>query len=138
MRLVLDTNVVESALLWGGAPGLLLRQGESDGNSLYTSRPMLLELLRVLSRSKFERKISAGCLPADKLVELYVSYVNLVKPLPAGGVCSDPDDDVVVGTALAAKADCLATGDKVLLQLRSYEGIRILTVREVLETMREK
>lgn len=63
MRLVLDTNVVASGLLWGGAPGLLLLKGQAEGNLLFTSRPLLLELAGILTRPKFHKKIAASQLP---------------------------------------------------------------------------
>jgi uncharacterized protein len=138
MRLVLDTNVVVSAILWDGAPGSLLRRGQIDANSLYTSRPLLIELARVLSRPKFAKKIAASGLLPDQLVELYAGYVNLVNPVSIGRVVPDPDDDVVLGTALAAKADSVVTGDKGLLAVRGFEGCRIVDVREALEAIREK
>jgi uncharacterized protein len=130
--------VVASALLWGGSPGLLLRHGQSGGNSLYTSQPLLVELARVLSRTKFEKKIMAARVTAEELVELYAGYVNLVKPEAVGRVAPDPDDDVVIGTALAAKADCVVTGDKGLLGLHHYEGIRIISTQDVLATILER
>ena len=47
----------------------------------------------------------------------------------------DPDDDVVIGTALAAKADFVVTGDRALLSVREYEGGRIVSVSEALDAV---
>jgi putative PIN family toxin of toxin-antitoxin system len=118
-----------------GAPGALLRIGQGAGHSLYTSRPLLLELAGILSRPKFAKKIAASHLSADQLVELYAGCVNLVKPLPVGRVASDPDDDQVLGTALAAKAETLVTGDKGLLALQTFESIRILNAQQSLDAL---
>lgn len=52
MRLVLDTNVVASALLWGGVPRLLLRAGREERIELFTSTPLLAELTDILWRRK--------------------------------------------------------------------------------------
>ena len=60
MRLVLDTNVVASALLWGGIPRLLLQAGRVQQATLYTSPALLAELTDILGRRKFGKKIAAS------------------------------------------------------------------------------
>jgi len=62
MRLVLDTNVVASAIFWGGSPRLLLQAAREKRIVLYTSTPMLAELSDILARRKFARKIAASLL----------------------------------------------------------------------------
>jgi len=57
----------------------------------------------------------------------------LVWPIQVPRIAPDPDDDVVIGTALAAKADVVVTGDQPLLSIREYKGVRIVSVREALE-----
>jgi len=47
---------------------------------------------------------------------------QVVRPTPTPRIVSDPDDDVVIGTALAAKADLLVTGDQPLLSVGKYQG----------------
>ena len=132
MRLVLDTNVVASALLWDGAPRQLLRLGSGEGILLFTSAPLLEELTDILSRPKFKKKIAASLLSGDQLVDLYAELVSLVRPTPVPRLAPDPDDDVVIGTALAAKANFLVTGDRALLSVAEYEGGRIVSVSETL------
>lgn len=135
MRLVLDTNVVVSALLWDGVPRRLLRVGRVEGVELYSSPPLIAELTDVLSRPKFKSKIAASLLTVDQLIDLYAELVALVRPVPTQRLAPDPDDDVVIGTALAAKADYLVTGDKGLLSVSAYDGGRIVTVGEALQVV---
>lgn len=71
MRLVLDTNVVASAMLWGGNPLLLLQARRENRAELYTSMALLSELTDILSRRKFEKKIVASLLSVDQLVDRY-------------------------------------------------------------------
>jgi hypothetical protein len=59
----------------------------------------------------------------------------VVRPTPTPRIASDPDDDVVVGTALAAKADLLVTGDRPLLSVDKYQGVRIVGVAEALKML---
>ena len=114
MRLVLDTNVVASGLLWGGVPNLLLQARREKRVELFTSTALLAELTDILQRRKFEKKIAASLLTIDQLVDGYALLVALVQPSPVPRVAPDPDDDVVIGTALAAKADLLVSGDRPL------------------------
>ena len=104
MRLVLDTNVVASAMLWGGNPLLLLQAWRESRVELYTSMPLLAELTDILNRRKFEKKIVASLLTVDQLVDRYAELAQVVRPTAIPRIAPDPDDDVVIGTALAAKA----------------------------------
>lgn len=127
MRLVLDTNVVVSALLWGGTPRLLFEAARDRRVELFTSTPLLAELTDILSRHKFEKKIAASLLTVDQIVDRYATLAAMVRPELTPRIAPDPDDDVVIGTAEAAKADLIVSGDSHLLNLKSYQGISIVT-----------
>ncbi len=135
MRLVLDTNVVASAMLWGGSPKLLLQARREKRADLYTSTPLLAELTDILARPKFEKKIAASRLTVDQLVDRYAELAQVVRPVSIPRIAPDPDDDVVIGTALAAKADLLVTGDRLLLSVAEYQGVRIVGVAEALRVV---
>lgn len=126
MRLVLDTNVVVSALLWGGTPRVLFEAARQQKIELFTSVPLLSELTDVLNRSKFERKITASSFTLDEVVDGYAALVGLVLPEPTLRIAPDPDDDLVIGTALAAKANLIVSGDAHLLELKAIQGISIV------------
>jgi len=132
MRLVLDTNVVVSAFLWDGVPRRLLQIARQNSIALYSSTPLLLELTEVLARTKFQTKIAASALSVDELVDLYAELALIVKPVSVPRTAPDPDDDVVIATALAARADFIVTGDKGLMSVHQYKGGRIVSVREAL------
>lgn len=136
MRLVLDTNVVVSALLWGGVPRLLLQAAREQRIELFTSTPLLAEMTDILNRRKFDKKISAARLTVDCLVDGYTQLAVLVRPSPVPRTAPDADDDVVIGTALAANTDLIVTGDLPLLSLAAYQGMRIVSVREAVEILR--
>jgi uncharacterized protein len=74
-------------------------------------------------------------LSIDDLVDLYAAFVALVQPISTLRLAPDPDDDVVIGTALAAKAHYLVTGDQALLSVTRYEGGRIISVSGFLEAV---
>lgn len=133
MRLVLDTNVIVSALLWSGVPRQLLRTLVESDVLLFSSTPLLAELRDVLCRAKFEKRVAFLRSSSEELVDLYARCVSLVRPLPVLRLTPDPDDDLVIGTAIAAKATLIVTGDKPFLSVGTYEGGRIVTVRQALE-----
>ena len=76
MRLVLDTNVVASALLWSGMPQRLLQAGREKRAELFTSTLLLAELTEILGRRKFNLKISASLMSIDQLVDRYSRCSN--------------------------------------------------------------
>lgn len=138
MRLVLDTNVVASAMLWGGNPLLLLQARREKRVELYTNMAMLAELTDILARPKFEKKITASTLTVDQLVDRYAELAQVVRPTSIPRIAPDPDDDVMIGTAIAAKADLLVTGDRLLLSVGEYQGVRIVSMAEALQGLAAK
>jgi hypothetical protein len=126
MRLVLDTNVVASGLLWGGAPRVLLTAGRERRVALFTSPPLMRELADILLRKKFERKIAASRLSVDELVAGYGGLAAVVRPaVIAPTIIDDPDDDQVLACGVAARADLIVSGDHHLLTLRYPGGISV-------------
>ena len=87
MRLVVDTNVVASAMLWGGTPKLLLQLRRERRVELNTSTPLLAQLIDILDRSKFAKKIMASLLTVDQLVNHYMELVQVVRSTPTPRVC---------------------------------------------------
>jgi putative PIN family toxin of toxin-antitoxin system len=130
MRLLLDTNVVASAMLWGGVPRLLLQAAHEKRVTLFPSTLLLAELTYILGRRKFKKKITASMLSVDQLVDRYAALCTLVRPTPLSGIAPDPDDDVVIGTALAVQVDCIVTGDQPLLSVGTYQDVRLISVSE--------
>ncbi len=100
---------------------------------LFTSTALLAELTDILARPKFAAKITASTLTVDELVDRYAALASLVRPSPTPRIAPDPDDDVVIGTALAAQAGVVVTGDKPLLSVAEHQGVRILSVAQALQ-----
>jgi putative PIN family toxin of toxin-antitoxin system len=132
MRLVVDTNVVVSAFLWQGVPGRLLDMAGEKQVRLFASRALLDELADVLGRTKLAKKVLATGLTVPQMLTNYRKIVTLVSARPLSQqVSSDADDDTVLATAQAAKADLIVSGDrKHLLILKRFEGIPIVTAAQ--------
>jgi uncharacterized protein len=128
VRVVLDTNVVVSALVWGGTPFQLL-QAATDGDiDLYTSPPLLAELRTVLAREHLASRLANQRSSIEQALALYSELVISVSPLTTPrAVPRDTDDDHVIAAALAARADLIVSGDTDLLSLASFETIPIIT-----------
>jgi putative PIN family toxin of toxin-antitoxin system len=129
MTIVLDTNVIVAGLVTNGLCHEVLRHGIAM-DAIVSSSQLLDELEQTL-----ERKFSLTREARAFLLTLRAS-VDLVAPAPLEtAVCRDPDDDVVLATALAGHADLIVTGDDGLLVLRSFRRIRIVSPRTFLATL---
>ena len=133
MRLVLDTNVVVSGLLWHGPPRQILDAAGAGRASLFTSPALLGELQDVLNRPKFAKRLADAGITAEALLLGYAALAALVQPADIGPVVvADPDDDAVLAVAAAARADAVASGDPHLLQFGQFQWIPILGPTQVL------
>jgi uncharacterized protein len=137
VRLVIDTNILISALLTGSSlPAHLIalwREGRFD---LLTSADQLDELTRVTRYPRIRERLAPQL--AGRLINELRDIAVVVKNLPVVTVSPDPYDNYLLATAAAGSADFLVTGDKRdLLALKLYEGTRIITVREFLTLHRQ-
>jgi len=132
VRLVTDTNVVVSGLLWLGNPGRLLEAAALGQVTLYTSPALVAELSATLSTPKLSRPIVRSGLSLGDLLERYLDVAIVVQPVAVPRVVpGDADDDEVLACALAANADLIVSGDKHLLNLGAeHQGVRIVTPSE--------
>ena len=133
MKIVLDTNTVISGLLWKGAPRQILDLARSGSLTLFTSPELLAELANVLERKKFSARLALAETNVDELVYGYAALAKTIRPAKIKPMIkADPDDDKVLACAKAAKAEIITSGDDHLLNLEEYEGIRILTVNQLI------
>ena len=131
MRLVLDTNVVVSALVWGGRPYKLLQAATEGDIELFTSPALIDELRRVLARERLASRLAEQRTSVQRMIELYGELAISVSPLSTPrAVPRDKDDDQVIAAAIAANADLVVSGDADLVSLGSFEGVVIVTTAE--------
>ena len=122
MKVVFDTNVLVSALVFPGGRGeAALQRMLEEKDELLLSKPILDELLGVLGR-KFSRDAEALSHVAVFLSELSLS----VKPRQRLHVVKDEPDNRILECAIAGHANVIVTGDRAMLALREYRGVRIV------------
>jgi len=138
VRLVLDTNIIVSGLIWGGVPRQLLDLGRDGRVTFFTSSVLLDELADVLERDKFAALLVSQEITPAFLMQRYGILAKLVTPQPIERTVRDVDDDAVIATALAAQADVIATGDSDLLVLHPWQGIQILNAADALQHVLNK
>ncbi len=133
MRLVLDTNVVVSALVWGGVPYGLIEAAASGEIELVTSPALLAELRDVLARVHLASRLAARRSDVDIAIGMYGGLAIGVSPLHVPRVVpGDADDDHVMAVAVAGSAEIVVSGDRHLLSMGSYQGIDIVTAAQAL------
>ena len=131
-RVVLDTNIFISALLFRGKVSGLVNLWKEGKIIPLVSGEMLKEIIKVLAYPKFgleegeiESIISEDILP-------YIETVKITRQIK--GVCPDPDDDIFLSCAVNGKADVIVSGDAHLLGLKEFEGIPIFKITRLTES----
>lgn len=130
MKVVLDTNVLVSALIKAGKPRDLFNK-LAKNKQIVLSRAILEEFLDVIEDVKVAKYRSEQDLAV--FLEALGNAATIVQVKSRSkAVKEDPDDDIIVRAAYDGKADYIVSGDRHLLALKEFKGIRILTVDEML------
>ncbi len=128
----MDANVLISALVGHGKPRRLLTE-LLERHQIVSSPPMLAEFVEVMSREKFaevdrSRLASFLSILVRRTTIVSVKHTRRV-------IAQDPEDDMVLSTALKGNASYIVSGDEHLLDLKRFKGVKIVTVDEMLETL---
>jgi len=141
LKVIIDTNVAVSGLLWAGPPNRILKWARDGVLEIIGCEEIIDEVKRILKYDKFARRISAlNSSPAEVLAY----YMNLLKFVPSpdsipGAIRKDPFDNVFLALAFKNSALLIISGDKHLLGLEEYKGIEIVSPSEattVIERLR--
>ena len=122
-RIVLDTNILVSALVFGGTPREVTGLIAKKAVIIVMSEETLTELRRIIA-VKFPKFIPKTA-QFEKLLRRYARWVPLGNHTVT--MCRDPDDNTFIETALAGNCDYIVSGDKDLLSLKRYEHIQIIS-----------
>ena len=127
MIVVFDTNVLIAAIITEGICSKLLHRARAGEFSLISCPFILKELRRILSK-KFRLGQDELALAIEIMSEVFSQVLD--HSLKIKDICRDAADDNIIACAVAAKADYLVTGDADLLELKIYQGVRIITPRD--------
>ena len=126
MRVVLDTNVVMSAIFFGGVPFDLLNAWHNGEFELVLSDAVIAEYREIAVRMKAKFPLIAP----ERWLRYIEEHAIVVSAAPlAAQVCEDANDDVFLACAVAANAKIVCSGDKHLLACNGWNGIEVLTPR---------
>jgi len=129
MRIVIDTNVIVSALFYGGHPDELLKQMLVDEIKVVASAEIVAEYKRTIQ--KFIQKANRDF----KNITLtdVLRHIEIITPTSKIEVCRDKDDDKFIACAVDGKCIYIVSGDKDLLDVQTFNDIEIVTVREFMD-----
>lgn len=133
MRTVLDTNVVISAIFFGGMPLKIVRAAFAKKVELVASRAVLREYREVAERLHAQFPFVNYRRP----LSILESKLIIVRPVALGEtVCRDPDDDAIIACALGGKAKVICSGDDDLLALNGFRGLEIMQPSDFCQRMK--
>lgn len=132
VKIVFDTNTLISAAIAKGKPKKLLLKALAKEFILVSSNELLKELEDVIARPKF-KLTPVEVSKFVNTVRRSVKIVNVKSDFRV--VMEDPDDDNVLNTAYDGKVNYIVSGDRHLLKLKTFKGIKIITATIILKLL---
>jgi putative PIN family toxin of toxin-antitoxin system len=129
-KIVVDTNILISALGWDGKPRALFMRILDGKHELILSRKQFIEIKRVLDYPKF------GFSPEQKdcFLKILLRISALVETkIELDIIKEDYSDNMLLECAIEKKAKYIVSGDRHLRKLKNYKGVKILTASEFLK-----
>ena len=134
MRIVIDTNVLASAVFFGGKPYQLLQYIMESRVNVVASKEIVDEYEEIVLRLKQKYPAFNTKIPLQDLLARF----EIIRVSSEVHVSRDPDDDKFLSCAVDGKCLYIVSGDNDLLSIGSYEGIEILTVADFLNRLEKK
>lgn len=133
-RIVVDTNIYISAIFWGGKPREIIDLGRDNRVHIFTSLEIENEIAEKL-RTKFR-------LNEEEINQILLDFSTLTVPVKVTTkievIPDDPEDNKFIECAVISGANYIVSGDKHLLDLKEYSGIKILKASEYLAIFEKK
>ena len=122
-KVVIDTNVFISAFGWGGKPLKIIELSEQEKIINCISEEILDELLIALSYPKlgFSKKLQS------EVLKFILAYSDVYESKEHISIASDNKDNKFIECALSANAGFIITGDKSILSIKQFRGVKIAT-----------
>ena len=134
-RVVLDANTLASgAITTTGTLASIIDAWRNGKYTVIVSEPILLELERTLQKPYFQQRLTNEQSSRFIMLLRKRAIISTIT-ISVRGVATHPEDDLILATALSAKANYLVTGDAKLQKLGTYSGVRILSPRAFLDIL---
>ena len=133
LKVVLDTNVLISALLFKGELSRLVDIWRKGNVIPLFSRETFREFKSVLGYPKFSLTAQEIKILIEEEVLPFFEIIEITGK--ARGICRDADDDKFIACAVSASADFIVSGDRDLLDIKKYKSIRIINASELLKML---
>jgi len=134
MRIVVDTNVIASAIFFGGNPRELLRKCFSDEFEIVCTEDIFNEYIATIEKLTERYKKGSG----TEIIPILAENLVFIQNTFYEQYSRDPDDDKFINCARSGKIFYLVSGDKDLLVLNKVEGVKIITVSDFLKEYKWK
>ena len=130
MKVVLDTNIYISAILFGGSCGEILRLAAEDSFKLVISKSIITEIEAVL-----KGKFKWSKMQISQTISYIKNIATVINPdISLSVIRNDPSDNKILECAFAVGADYIVTGDRNhLLPIKKFRGIKIMNSAEFLK-----
>ena len=136
MKIVLDTNVWLSGIIWDGEASKIIEKAEKGDIQIIISEDILSEIVNVLNReSKFQKYILNLRLSIEDLLRTILSISTLIETKNKLDVIkADPKDNIILEAAMDGKAGYIISYDNHILNMIEFRGIKIISPGEFLKT----
>ncbi len=140
MRVVFDTNIFISMLIWRNKElEFLYDLFQQNKITVSVNIQIIQEITRVLNYPKFAIPLQKADLTAEKIISAIINdcliFSSSAKPLKI--IKDDPSDNIILDCAQSSGADFIVSGDKHLLNLKSFQNIPILTPRQFINRFKK-
>lgn len=135
-RVVLDTNIIVSGMLWSGVPHKIVALAEQKDLQIITSRARIDEFNEVLGRQKFSKRLEKIGKTPQQIVEKYLELAEIIAPAKSVPVVQeDPDATAILACGIGGKANFILTENDHLLHLAIYENTYLWDVDRFLRNL---
>ena len=126
MKIVIDTNIVASAIFFGGRPRKLLELLLQRELSAFITREIIEEYQETIEFLQNEYPSKPITVPLTQII----AACNMIETTSRVKVCRDPDDDKFFACALDSRSLYIVSGDKDLLAVKQYKDVQVVTVAQ--------
>lgn len=132
-RVIIDTNILISAFLWGGRPAAVLTRCLALNIQMLYTDATLAEFVETLNKPKFDRQLARRDFTRDVIIDRWRQFSTLVSASDVPeNVIADPKDVIILAAAIGGNADAVITGDDHLLRLVTFGKARMITTAQFL------